>query len=220
MPAERSLDCGLRPSGGPAGVVPSSAPRSADEDDRRLLSLVGRGDRSAFEVLYRSYAGRLGSYLRRMLREHDRVEECFDDVMLIVWKKAGYFDPTKRVSTWLFGIAHNKALQRLERDRRCRERLASVPPTGDRGEPQSSSSSPEVEVLQRGQLAQLLEAIDRLPDEQREVVELTFGQNYSYKEIAEIVGAPVNTIKTRMFHARRRLRREVEVSSGEAEVDR
>ncbi len=175
----------------------------SEAQDRELVARVARGDRQAFEALYRAFARRLGSYLFKLLRQPELVEEALDDAMLVVWQKAGSFDGRGRVSTWLFGIAHRKALKLMERSRRHLRALEApehaVDPVGP--------ADPEQQAVRRDQLRRLARGIEALPAEQRAVVELTFFEGRSYREIAEVLGCPVNTVKTRMFHARRQLGR-------------
>ncbi len=170
------------------------------------MGRIVRRDRAAFEELYARYARRLGGYLWRMLREPELVEETLDDVMITVWQKADRFDRRSKLSTWLFGIAHNRALKSLERRRR--QPAAPLDPLGDElTRLPSPARDPEDTALQRDQLRRLHRALERLSPEHRAVVELTFFEGRSYAEIAEIVGCPVNTVKTRIFHARRQLAR-------------
>lgn len=173
---------------------------SSMDEDRELIQRVAQHDRQAFELLYHRYARPLGSYLSRLLRQRELVEEVVDDVMLVVWQSAAHFDPTARFSTWLFGIAHHKA-------RKALGRAANKPlprPTVPREEA-SDQDNPEGVVTHQDLERTLAQALDTLSPTQRAVVELTFYQDYSYPEIAVITGCPVNTVKTRMFHARRHL---------------
>src|SRR5262247_3718792 len=95
------------------------APAPSDpEPDQGLMLRVAQKDRSAFETLYGRYAPRIGAYLMRLLRDRGLAEECFHDVMFVVWQKADCFEKGRRVSAWLLGIAHRKALKALEKQRR------------------------------------------------------------------------------------------------------
>jgi len=175
------------------------SPSRLEDTDAELIRRVVAKDRRAFELLYQRYAERLQHYLARLISKPDVTEEVLDDVMLVVWQNASRFDHTSKVSTWIFGIAHNKALK-------ARTRLAS------RSSEQTVSDEHAVEgegpddVSMRSELGRVVaRGLEALSPEQRAVVELTFYQERSYQEIAEIVRCPVNTVKTRMFHARRRL---------------
>jgi RNA polymerase sigma-70 factor (ECF subfamily) len=173
------------------------------DSETNLLRRVGAKDRKAFEALYHQYYRRLFSYLLKVMRRADLVEEVLNDVMLAIWKGAAGFDGRSRPSTWIFGIAYHKALKALSRrapvgqDPMFLEREPAEPV--DHDEPES--------LLARRELAGVLgQALRALPAEQRTVVELTYYYGLPYQEISEIMGCPVNTVKTRMFHARRRLK--------------
>ena len=182
---------------------------AAEEEERELVRRIAEQDRAAFEALYGHFARRLGGYLFKLLRRHDLVEEALDDVMLVVWQKAETFDPGARVSTWLFGIAHRKALKVMERSRR-HLRAVGPPPESAMSDPPERVTDPEETVVQRDQLRRLARGIEALPTDQRAVLELTFFEGRSYAEISQVLGCPVNTVKTRMFHARKQLRRSLE----------
>ena len=171
-----------------------------EDDDLILIRRVAAKDRQAFETLYHRYAPRLSRYLSKLIRQPELVEEVFDDVMLVVWQNASRFNNTSRLSTWIFGIAHNKALKALARSSNPSPDVPLITP-----EEEMDREGPE-EAMTRQELTRTLaRALEALSLEQRAVVELTFYHEYSYQEIAEITGCPVNTVKTRMFHARRRL---------------
>jgi RNA polymerase sigma factor (sigma-70 family) len=168
------------------------------DDDHALIQRVVAGDRAAFEALYHRYAARLFAYINRIVRRPDLAEEALDDTLLVVWQNAAKFDGSSRLSTWLFGIAHNKALKALTRSPRADETPITPAHADD-------TEGPDDVTLRRDLGAVVARTLDALSPEQRAVVELAFYHERSYQEIAEITGAPVNTVKTRMFHARRRL---------------
>jgi RNA polymerase sigma factor (sigma-70 family) len=172
----------------------------ATDSDSTLLRRIGARDRKAFEALYHQYYPRLFSYLMKITRRADVVEEVLNDVMLAIWKGAHGFDGRSRPSTWIFGIAYHKALKALaRRPRGAHEAESEAPEPVDWDEPES--------LLARRELANVLgQALRELSAEQRTVVELTYFYGLPYQEIAEVMGCPVNTVKTRMFHARRRLK--------------
>jgi RNA polymerase sigma factor (sigma-70 family) len=180
--------------------MPSPSQSPSSQDELALLRRVAAKDRRAFETLYHLYYRRLFGYLLKLTRRAELVEEVLNDVMFAIWKGAASFDGRSRPSTWIFGIAYHKALKALAR------RPAEVdgdaegrPEPVDRDEPESLAA--------RRELAGVLgRALGSLSPEQRAVVELTYYYGLAYPEIAEIVGCPVNTVKTRMFHARRRLK--------------
>jgi RNA polymerase sigma-70 factor (ECF subfamily) len=193
----------------------SASAATADEAAVVLLGRIAAKDRDAFRQFYFDCSPRIGKFLSKLLKHPELVDEAVNDVMLAVWQCAGEFDPAKgRFSTWLFGIAHNKGLKILERQRRYRaeqpvedepgeghEEDGDGPAPAEHGDP----SDPERIVL-GWELGEILGwALERLSAEHRAVLELTFGEECSYQEIAEIVGCPINTVKTRVFHARKKL---------------
>lgn len=186
----------------------STAGADAELHDRELIERVAKGDREAFETFYHRYQRKLFAYLLRVLRRPALIEEVLDDVMLAVWQGAKRFDGRSRASTWVFGIAYHKALKALSRSRRSAERDgASLDASeGERPESPVDPGGPEAEAERSELRRKLATAMDCLSAAQRAVVELTFYYGYSYPEVAEIVGCPVNTVKTRMFHARRLLK--------------
>ena len=170
--------------------------RPGDPEAVLVARIAGR-EQAALAELYGIYRRRLARFLGRFLASPDAIDEVINDVMFVVWQDAGRFEMRSRVSTWIFGIAWRKALKALERQKRHGPPLTQ--PAVESAAPDESASALENrEWLRR--------ALDRLVPDQRLVVELTFFVGCSYQEIAEIAGCPVNTVKTRMFHARHRLR--------------
>jgi RNA polymerase sigma-70 factor (ECF subfamily) len=164
-----------------------------------LLRRVAAKDRAAFEELYRRYYPRLFAYVFRLTRRADLVEEVLNDAMLAIWTHASRFAGRSRPSTWIFGIAHHKALKALGRSRPT---AGQEPRESDAVEPRGTD-----DLLERRELRSVMgQALRHLSPEQRAVVELTYYHEFSYQEIAEVLDCPVNTVKTRMFHARRKLR--------------
>ena len=161
-----------------------------------LVARVAAREQAAFAELYGIYRRRLARFLGRFLASPATIDETINDVMFVVWQEASRFELRSKVSTWIFGIAWHKALKALERQKR-RAAPQELPEQVERPD-ESASALENREWLGR--------ALDRLSPDQRLVVELTFFVGYSYKEIAEIADCPVNTVKTRMFHARHRLR--------------
>jgi RNA polymerase sigma-70 factor (ECF subfamily) len=198
--------------------APSSRPvagTATPSTDLELIRAVARKDRQAFKQLYDQYAPRIGSYLLKLLKQHEGVSEAVNDTMLAVWQNAERFDPAAgQLSTWLFGIAHHKGLKVLWQVGKFRadQPIDTLPPitldeAGDREEAPQATTAPGPEQTVMGwELGAVLKwALDQLSPEHRSVIELTFGEDCSYPEIAKIVGCPPNTVKTRMFHARKKL---------------
>jgi RNA polymerase sigma factor (sigma-70 family) len=182
---------------GSAGA-PASYASVVDASDARLLGEVAGGDRHAFERLYRGYFPRLTRFLNRMTRNPQLIEEIVNDTMLVVWNKAGTFDASCKVSTWVFAIAYRKA---------CKALHASDEPVDEDPDLREADAGwqPEQRFARQRRCEAVDAAIETLPLEQRTVVQLTYFNDMGYADIALIMGCPVNTVKTRMFHARRRL---------------
>ncbi|MGH8532739.1 MAG: RNA polymerase sigma factor [Gammaproteobacteria bacterium] len=188
--------------------APISARRSRPEDDdRRLLTRVAAKDTQALTLLYQRYAPRIGRFLGKVLKHHDLIEEAVNDTMLVLWRKASEFDPHRAlVSTWLFGIARHAGLKALARS--AKESCAALPIGEERDHEESENTDDPATTILGWELGrELMAALQQLSSDHRAVIELTFVEGLSYPQIASIVGCPENTVKTRMFHARRRLAR-------------
>lgn len=182
-----------------------------------LLRRIAAQDRKAFEEFYYHYAEGFGRFLMKMLKNNEWVDEAVNDVMLTVWQSAGRYNPEQgRLNTWLFGIAHNKALKILERVGRYKEEaLDDYINSFDNDEDDdtaaafnsniSPTSEPEREVMGWELGDAMSWAFSKLSTDHQTVIELCFTEDCSYQEIAEIMHCPINTVKTRLFHARKRL---------------
>ena len=196
----------------PPRPVAGTAIANADLD---LIRAVACKDRRAFKQLYDRYAPRIGSYLLKFLKRPELVDEAVNDTLLAVWQNADRFDPTAgQLSTWLFGIAHHKGLKVLRQTGKFRadQSIDTLPPAAldeaeDREEaPQAAAPHGPEQTVMGWELGGILKwALDQLSPDHRAVIELTFGEERSYPEIAQILDCPLNTVKTRMFHARKKL---------------
>ncbi len=171
------------------------------DDELALMAGVAAARMDAFKALYLLYQPRLARFLQRTTRRQDLIEEVLDDTMMVVWRRAHTFVPTGKVSTWIFGIAWRQALKALRQagDARLEYRDAE---TGAAGE----DADPGDLVLRQQQRDMIGRALDALSVEQRAVIEMTYFLGYSCRDVAEVMGCPVDTVKTRMFYARKRLR--------------
>lgn len=195
----------MKPETGPAALTGVPPP-----DEAELLRRIAIRDRSAFDVLYRAYFYRLSRFLEQITHRPYLNEEIINDTMVVVWRKAHTFNGTSRVSTWIFAIAWRTALKALTRLGAATEITADETPA-------SAVDEPENAFVRREWRERIARALATLSAEHRAVVELTYYHGCAYREIAQIVGCPVDTVKTRMFHARRKLK---ELLGGEAEDTR
>lgn len=173
--------------------------RDADPGgEARLIAQIAGGDKHAFEILYRAYLPRLTRFLYRMTRSAPLIEEIVDDTMLVVWQKASSFNFSCKLSTWIFAIAYRKSCKILHN--------FDEPVDADMEACEGESSWRPEWRCEQARLSQALDAaLDELPLAQRAAFQLTFYHDMGCAEIAEILECPVNTVKTRLFHARRRL---------------
>ena len=161
----------------------------------------------AFEQLYRAYHPRLTRFLERLTRRPGLVGELLNDTMLVVWNRAGTYNGRCQVSTWIFAIAYRTALKAL--------RDQDEPVESDAGDEVSSEDpGPEQQLMADQIRAQLFRGLEALSAEQRSVLVLTYFHDLPYNEIARIVDCPVDTVKTRVFHGRRRLRALLQADPG------
>ena len=173
----------------------TSGGSSSNARELELLRQVAAGDRTAFKELYLIYHRRLARFLMRMTSRHDLIEEVINDTLWTVWLKAGDFRGDSLVSTWIVGITYRRALKALRRHGAPRPMLV---------EEVAVAPDAQLEDENRQWLGQ---ALAELPLEQRMVMEFSYLMGHSCEEIAQIMQCPVNTVKTRMFHAREKLRR-------------
>jgi len=165
--------------------------------ETELIARIAEGDRKAFEELYYIYH-RLARFLTRLTRRYDIAEEVVNDTFWVVWRKAKSFRGDSQPSTWILGIAYRKARNAFRSSARLAEKNLQaefLPPTDE--EP---SGTEELRDW-------LTRALAELPVEQRLAVELCYELGHSCQEIATIMDCPVNTVKTRLFHARAKLQR-------------
>ncbi|MEQ1637733.1 MAG: RNA polymerase sigma factor [Methylococcales bacterium] len=170
------------------------------QQEINLIARLCQADEKALELLYREYYSRLVRFISRVTRQETIIDEVINDVMYVVWEKAATYNGQCKPSTWIFGIAYNKARQAIRKTGNLEEDSLEL----------IEADSPIFGQLDQG-LQQLemdnwLEAaFDQLSPDQRAVIELTYFQGLHYSEIAELMGCPENTVKTRMHHARRKL---------------
>lgn len=184
------------------GVTPDLKTERKDDTAPWVEDLIlvrDNRDRAAFARLYAHFAPRVKGFLMKSGTEAQLAEDCAQDVMVSVWKKAHLFDPGRAsVSTWIFTIARNRRIDIARRDRRP--------------EPEDLGWGPEPEPAQEDSLAlqqetsQLGRALAELPQKQRELIEKCYFGDLSHREIADVTGLPLGTIKSRIRLALEKLR--------------
>ena len=174
--------------------------RSSEREALELFARLRDGEGSAFEALYRHYRPRLSRFLLSLTSRRQIVEEVLDDTMMVIWTRPDSFSGASRLSTWIFAIAYRKMLKAL---RRIDEPIEDA----DANNRINPEPGPDQQFDQHQLHAILQRAMGELSPKHRAVVDLSYFHEMSYREIAEIMDCSEDTIKTRMFHARRHLRR-------------
>ena len=170
--------------------------------------LIGRvasaGDREAFKRLFEHFAPRIKGLMLKAGCSSDEAEEIAQNTLIAVWRKAGQFDPaTAGAAAWIFTIARNLRIDALRRDKRTR--------TGDTGDidPEfhvDEGPSPDSGIAAAETEARVRSALATLPEDQVRVIELSFFEEQAHAQIAEMLGIPLGTVKSRLRLAMNRLR--------------
>jgi RNA polymerase sigma-70 factor (ECF subfamily) len=167
--------------------------------DEALIGRIATGDKVAMQVLFARHHVRVYRFVLRLVRDQTKAEDLISEVFLDVWRQAGKFEARSAVSTWLLAIARYKALSALRRrpdEELDEETAAAIEDPGD--DPETA-----LEKKDKGEI--LRKCLTALSPEHREIIDLVYYHEKSVEEVAEIVGIPENTVKTRMFYARKRL---------------
>ena len=174
-------------------MQPNNPESCSDRAELDLLKRVGNGDRAALSTLYASYHPRLFKFVFRLTHSYPAADELVNDIMMIVWKKAATFRGDSKVSTWIFGIAYRQSLGRISK-----RRLVPAPDVDLDALPAHNEDASEQDWVAR--------ALEALPAAQQVTVILVFYLGLSYEEVSSVTDCPVNTVKTRMFHAKKKLK--------------
>jgi RNA polymerase sigma-70 factor (ECF subfamily) len=175
------------------------------DNDRvsELLERIGRQDEGAFRELYKAFSRRVFAYVLNMVNDHGRAEEILVDTMYEVWRTPARFRGDSQFGTWLIGIARNKALMayRSSRPDRLHDDLDDIAETAAADTPDGFA---ELAAKQRSAGVKI--CMGKLSEEHRECLHLVFFEGLSLAEIATIQRCPENTVKTRVFHARQKIK--------------
>ena len=164
--------------------------------DAAFLLMVARGDRHAMRMLFARHKVRVYRYALRLTNDDAIAQDIVNEVFLVVWRRAGRFEGRSEVATWLLAIARNLVATTLKRrpvqslDRRIVDSVAD--PADD----------PEVVMGKLQESSILAACLNKLSPPHREIIDLVYYREKSIKEVAEVIGIPRSTVKTRMFYAR------------------
>jgi RNA polymerase sigma-70 factor (ECF subfamily) len=167
--------------------------------DEVLIARIAGGDRLAMQVLFARHQVRVFRFVLRLVRNPSTAEDVISEVFLDVWRQAAKFEGRSAVTTWLLAIARFKALSVLRRRPEVEldeEKMAAI---------EDAADNPEIAVQKKDKSALLRKCLTALSADHREIIDLVYYHEKSVEEVAEIVGIPENTVKTRMFYARKRL---------------
>ena len=167
--------------------------------DEVLIGRIASGDRLAMQVLFARHHVKVFRFVLRLVRNESSAEDLISEVFLDVWRQAGKFEGRSAVTTWLLSIARFKALSVMRR--RSEEELDDETASAI----EDQADDPEVALAKKDKGAALRECLTDLSPEHREIVDLVYYHEKSVAEVAEIVGIPEATVKTRMFYARKKL---------------
>jgi RNA polymerase sigma factor (sigma-70 family) len=180
----------------------NNSKNTIESRDSELVRRIVCADEAALEQLYHHYYPRLFRFIARVIRREELIDEIINDVMYVVWEKAVTYNQECKVSTWIFGIAFNKARQAL---RSNAGQVANEESLDEIDEDSDWLGHHDRGFHQLEMDDWLGAALGQLSPEHRSVIELTYYEGLHYSEIAEIMACPENTVKTRMYHARKNL---------------
>jgi RNA polymerase sigma-70 factor, ECF subfamily len=167
--------------------------------DEALIGRIARGDRVAMQVLFARHHVRVYRFVLRTVRDQTAAEDIVNDVFLDVWRTAVKYEGRSTVSTWILAIARFKAISAI------RKRAPETLDEQTANAIEDDADDPESALQKKDKGTVLRRCLDQLSAEQRQVIDLVYYHEKSVSEVAEVVGIPVATVKTRMFYARRRL---------------
>jgi RNA polymerase sigma factor (sigma-70 family) len=186
--------------GRPAGAAPMRARDHAHLSDEALVALVARSDEPALAELYDRIGGVAYGLAYRILRDESLAEDAVQEAFLGLWRAAGSFLPERaKASTWILTLVHRRAVDLVRREERRR-----TEPLDDA--PEAATGSAEDSAWLHFERERVQGALAQLPDQQREAIELAYYGGFTQSELAERLGQPLGTIKSRMFSGLSRLR--------------
>ena len=182
-------------------TVPAMSRAFAHLSDEAVVALIARSDEQALAELYDRFGRVAYGLARRILRDESLAEDAVQDAFLTAWRRADTFMPERaKASTWLLTLVHRRAVDLVRRENRRR-----AEPIDDTAEAPAAGTAEEV-VWLRFERERVQAALRQLPDQQREALELAYYGGFTQSELAERLGQPIGTIKSRMFSGLGRLR--------------
>jgi RNA polymerase sigma-70 factor, ECF subfamily len=185
-----------------SGYIPATIPHAPAEHsatDEMIVERIAEGDQLAMRTLFARHQTRIYRFVLRLLKDEAAAEDVVSEVFLDVWRQAGRFEGRSTVSTWLLSMARFKAISAMRRRQTVEldpDTMAEIPDLAD---------DPETSLAQKSDAALLRKGLAQLSASHAEVLDLIYYHGKSVSEVADILGIPEATVKTRMFYARKNL---------------
>ena len=182
-----------------ASARQTQAAAANETTDEALMQRIAKGDQRAMQVLFGRHNVRVYRFILRIVSNATVAEDLTSDVFLDVWRQADRFEARSQVSTWLLAIARFKSLSALRsraHEQYDEDFVANI---------EDPSDDPEASMQKNDKSVVLRKCLEQLSPAHREIIDLVYYHEKSVAEVAHIVGMPENTVKTRMFYARKRL---------------
>ncbi|WP_232697759.1 RNA polymerase sigma factor [Brevibacillus daliensis] len=192
---------------------PKSKPKDYPNKDvhvyhLRLLTLISKGDREAFELLYNEFHGRLYIYLKKRYQDEHIIHDILQDIFIAIWRGASGYSGKSSVAAWIFSIARNKVTDvirlKYKRNEEMNDGGAAI------GMMTDSMSSTDFSEIVSTQLT-LQNVVSKMPIDMQELISLVFVHGFSYKEVSEIMAIPEGTVKSRMYSLKKFVKKEIEI---------
>jgi RNA polymerase sigma-70 factor (ECF subfamily) len=184
-------------------VIKGSAKRLGRQSNESLMHAIADGDSAAMHALYQRHCERVKRFVLRLTDNASIADDIVSEVFLEVWRRADTFESRSQVTTWLLAIARNKAISMLKRG--CGVQLDEKAAQTI----EDPSDDPEAAVGKLRRDAIIHKCLEHLRPAHRQVVDLVYYQDKSIGEVADLIGIPPSTVKTRMFYARTRIAHEL-----------
>jgi len=174
---------------------------TSETEERALIRRAQAGDRDAYGVIVHRYLDRVYRVAYGVVRNRDDAADIAQDTFVRAFRRLDRFDSDRPIFPWLYQIARNLGLNRIERVRKRETGLPEFDAFAARGE------NPEEAAIRGDEAGRIRTAVASLPEQHRCVIELNHFQECSYQEIADILGIPIGTVMSRLYHARKKLRK-------------
>jgi len=178
--------------------------------DGQLVRVIRRGDEERYAELIARYRGKLFAYLYCLVGQKDETEDLLQNVFIKVYKNLSRFDQSRKFSSWIYRIAHNEAVNYIKR--KYLKKFVSwedIVTTKDQLDMSSLEDNASEEWIKKERIKEVHDIVDKLPIKYKQVLILRYFSGKSYKEMAEIIGKPVNTVGTLINRAKDKLHEEI-----------